>query len=126
MLFEKIIRKKILGLIHCSGGGQTKIRNFGQPGIIYVKNNMFSVPPLFRFLQKERNLPNREMFQTYNMGHRLEAVVDSLEVADYCCVIAEEECGIMAQIIGHVYQDENNPSKRTVRIMDDEHVVHEY
>lgn len=114
-LVEKMGRDKFLGFVHCSGGGQTKIGKFGQPGIVYVKDNLFATPPLFTVLQEACGLPWREMYQTYNMGHRLEAVVRSETVAKRCIEIARG-CGIDARIVGRVEKDSGNPSGRTVVI----------
>ncbi len=119
-LFYHIERKKILGLIHCSGGGQTKIGKFGPKGIKYVKNNLFPIPPLFQELQSVQKLPMRQMYESYNMGHRLEAVVDSEWTAQQCIKVAST-VNIDAQVIGYVTdKDVSNPQKRYVVIGDEE------
>ena len=64
-------RKDINGMVHCSGGAQTKILNFIDRNHI-IKNNLFSVPPLFKLIQKESNTPWDEMYKVFNMGHRME------------------------------------------------------
>ena len=64
-------RKDINGMVHCSGGAQTKILNFIDRNHI-IKNNLFSVPPLFELIQKESNTPWDEMYKVFNMGHRME------------------------------------------------------
>lgn len=107
--------RHIKGIFHCSGGGQTKIGNFGQPGIVYVKNNLFPVPPVFQMLQRVSNMPWQEMYQIYNMGHRLEAVVEHQGIADACIGIAKN-CGIEAQVIGEIAPNEENPHARKVII----------
>jgi len=61
----------ISGIIHCSGGGQTKCLKFGQ-GIHYIKNNFFPIPPLFRTIQSVSETTWKEMYQVFNMGHRME------------------------------------------------------
>ncbi len=118
-LIGKLVRdigpRHIKGIIHCSGGGQTKIGKFGQPGIVYVKNNLFPVPPVFQMLQRVSTMPQYDMYETYNMGHRLEAVVEEQVVADACIDIAAE-CGIEAQIIGEVTRNLENPHARKVVI----------
>lgn len=114
-LFEKMGRKKFLGLIHCSGGGQTKIGKFGAPGVTYIKNNLFSIPPLFQMLKEVCGLPWSEMYEAYNMGHRMEAVVRTQDDAERCIKLAHD-CGIDAQIIGNVVKDATNPNGRTVVI----------
>ncbi|MFA6445647.1 MAG: phosphoribosylformylglycinamidine cyclo-ligase, partial [Candidatus Paceibacterota bacterium] len=100
-LIEGVGRDALLGLIHCSGGGQTKIGKFGPLGVTYIKDNLFETPPLFSLLQESCDLPWKEMYQTYSMGHRLEAVVGSRTIAKKCIAISQE-CGIDAQIIGRV------------------------
>ena len=64
-------RKDINGMVHCSGGAQTKILHFIDRNHI-IKNNLFSVPPLFKLIQKESNTPWDEMYKVFNMGHRME------------------------------------------------------
>ncbi len=114
-LFQEVGRKNFLGLVHNSGGGQIKCGKFGQLGIAYVKDQLFPVPPLFALLKKARGLSWREMYTSYNMGHRLEAVVRSKEIARDCIAVAKA-CGIDAQIVGKVIQDKKNPGRRSVRI----------
>ncbi|MBF0286938.1 MAG: phosphoribosylformylglycinamidine cyclo-ligase [SAR324 cluster bacterium] len=63
----------ISGIIHCSGGGQTKCMKFGK-GIRYIKNNLFPVPPLFKTIQKVSDTTWPEMYEVFNMGHRMEVI----------------------------------------------------
>ncbi len=63
----------VSGLVHCSGGGQTKCLRFGQ-GIEYVKDNLFPVPPLFRTIQRVSHTSWKEMYEVFNMGHRMEII----------------------------------------------------
>lgn len=111
----EFLTPQVLGFIHCSGGGQTKIGKFGQPGIVYLKDSLFPTPPLFRFLQETRQLPWREMFSSYNMGHRLEVVVESELVADVCVDITEQ-FGLETKIVGHVIPANNPKIPRQVII----------
>jgi len=67
-------RKDVHGIIHCSGGAQTKILNFIE-NIHVVKDNMFPVPPLFSLIQQESGTPWQEMYKVFNMGHRMELYV---------------------------------------------------
>jgi phosphoribosylformylglycinamidine cyclo-ligase len=90
----------IHGLIHCSGGGQTKIGNSGAPYNRYVKDNLFPVPPLFALIQSA-GMTWEEMHAVYNMGHRLEAVVSGDERAQQCIDIAKFY-NIEAKVVGHV------------------------
>ena len=92
------MRSEIYGIIHCSGGGQTKCLRFGH-GVSYVKDNLFNTPPLFRCIQESSGLSLREMFQVYNMGHRIELYVEE-SLADEVIQIANS-FRIDAQIIGH-------------------------
>ena len=118
-LFREVGRKRILGLIHCSGGGQTKIGKFGQKGIVYVKDNLFPVPPLFQLLKDVRSLSWQEAYASYNMGHRLEAVVPNGAVADECIAVAKS-CGIDARTVGRVDKNRENPRGREVAITNPE------
>ncbi|MCK9304728.1 MAG: AIR synthase-related protein [Bacteroidales bacterium] len=98
-------RKDIHGIIHCSGGGQTKILNFIE-GLSVIKDNLFPLPPLFSEL-RESSLKNiREMYKVFNMGHRMEICLNR-EVADSVCEISHS-FGVDAKIIGHL-----EPSKET-------------
>jgi phosphoribosylformylglycinamidine cyclo-ligase len=112
-LLKVIPREHIHGLIHCSGGGQTKIGKFGGPGLIYLKDKMFPIPPLFMALQEVGRLPWREMFMAYNMGHRLEAVV-AAEVAD-ACIEASHRCGIEARRIGEVLKNDSSANRVVIK-----------
>ncbi len=93
------LRAEIHGIVHCSGGGQTKILNFVEK-LRIVKDNLFPVPPLFRAIQKESITPWQEMYKVFNMGHRLEIYTD-LITADKIIEISKG-FGIDAQIIGRV------------------------
>jgi len=68
-------RDAVHGMIHCSGGGQTKVLNFID-GLHIIKDNMFEVPPLFRIIQEESKTPWDEMYEVFNMGHRFEIYTD--------------------------------------------------
>jgi phosphoribosylformylglycinamidine cyclo-ligase len=103
-LIKKLLRifsaQEIHGLIHCSGGGQTKIKKFGQPYNRYVKDNLFPVSPLFELI-KGAGMSWREMYEVYNMGHRLEAIV-ATELHAQMCIGVARACGIEAKVIGRV------------------------
>lgn len=92
-------RKKIHGLIHVTGGGQTKVLKFVKD-VHIVKDNLFGLPPLFRLIQESSNTPWREMYQVFNMGHRMEIYLPARH-ADAVMAIAEKY-GIEARIIGKV------------------------
>lgn len=91
-------RNEIHGMIHCTGGAQTKILHFIS-GLHIIKNNMLPVPPLFRMLQKQSSYEWKEMYKVFNMGHRLE-IYTSEKIADKIINLAKY-FQIDAQIIGH-------------------------
>jgi phosphoribosylformylglycinamidine cyclo-ligase len=95
----KIHRSSIHGIIHCSGGAQTKVMHFIHD-VHIVKNNLFPIPPLFRIIQEESGTHWKEMYQVFNMGHRMEiyanpALAESL-------IHISKSYHIDAQVIGHV------------------------
>ena len=104
-IFSKINRKKINGLIHCSGGAQTKVMNFVHNKHI-IKDNLFDIPPVFKLIQKESGTSWREMYQVFNMGHRLEIYTDN-NTADEIISICDS-FSLDAKIIGRVEQNSGN------------------
>ena len=74
-ILEKIPRDRIKGMIHCTGGGQTKILHFIEKNHV-IKDNLFDIPPVFKLIQNESRSDLREMYQVFNMGHRLEFYLD--------------------------------------------------
>lgn len=102
---------KIHGIIHNTGGGQTKVLKFVKNKHI-VKNNLFDVPPLFQMIQSESATDWREMYQVFNMGHRLEIYCDE-KIAE-SLVAAGKMFNIDAQIIGYV--KDNTEGKETLTI----------
>lgn len=108
-IIKKILdkhRKDINGMVHCSGGAQTKILHFID-NLHIIKDNLFDVPPLFKLIQKESNTNYKEMYQVFNMGHRMELYVPK-EIADSIIDISKS-FNVDAQIIGSV---ESNPIKK--------------
>lgn len=93
------LRGQIHGMIHCSGGAQTKILHFVND-LHVVKDNMFPVPPLFDLIRKESGTSWKEMYKVFNMGHRMEFYVPQ-EIAQDIIRISES-FGIPARIVGHV------------------------
>lgn len=93
-------RANIKGMIHCTGGAQTKILHFANPGLHIIKDSLLPVPPLFRIIQEQSGTPWEEMYKVFNMGHRMELYVMP-EVADDIIGISRA-LGIEAQIIGRV------------------------
>ena len=109
-IFLKIDRKKIHGLIHCSGGAQTKVMNFVNNKHI-IKDNLFDIPHVFNLIQKESGTSWREMYQVFNMGHRLEIYTDD-NTADEIISICDS-FSLDAKIIGRV--EENSTNKLTIK-----------
>ncbi len=92
-------RGQISGMIHCSGGAQTKVVHFVD-NVHIIKNNMFSVPPLFKIIQEESGTDWKEMYKVFNMGHRYE-IYCGKDIVDEIISIAKS-FNIDAQIIGRV------------------------
>ena len=109
--FLKEHRSQIHGMVHCSGGAQTKVLHFLNPGLHVVKDNMMDIPVLFETIQKESGTSWEEMYKVFNMGHRLEVYTD--EVTAEAVVATSRNFGIDAQIIGRV-EESHGPSKVTV------------
>ena len=99
IIFEKVGRENINGIIHCTGGGQTKILNFIQD-LHIVKDNLFDIPPVFKLIQEESDTDPREMYKVFNMGHRMEIYTDSKTANEVIKI--SNSCGIDAQVIGKV------------------------
>ena len=103
-------RADIHGMVHCTGGAQTKVLHFVGDNCRVVKDNLFDVPPLFRLIQEASGTDWREMYQVFNMGHRMEIYV-APEVADAIIAISRS-FGIDAQVVGHI---EEGPKSLTIR-----------
>lgn len=101
-------RSQISGMVHCSGGGQTKVLHFVD-GVKVVKDNMFPVPPLFAAIKEESKTDWSEMYKVFNMGHRMEIYVKDRESANAIMEISRE-FGIEARIIGRVEASESGTS----------------
>lgn len=99
-LLAAIPREHVHGLIHCSGGGQSKIVKFGKPGNRYVKDTPLPVPPLFQALKEATGQSWAECYSVYNMGCRLEAIMPAAYAEAAIAVAAK--CGIHAQLVGRV------------------------
>ncbi|MCK9400066.1 MAG: AIR synthase-related protein [Bacteroidales bacterium] len=91
-------RANIHGLVHCSGGGQTKVLNFIE-NLKVVKDNLFPIPPLFQLIQKHSGTSWQEMFKVFNMGHRFEIYLPEKFAGDVIKV--SQQFNIEAKIIGH-------------------------
>ena len=104
-ILSKTERKKIHGIIHCSGGAQTKVMNFVNNKHV-IKDNLFQIPPVFNLIQNESQTSWREMYQVFNMGHRLEIYTD-YDTANEIINISKSY-NLDAQIIGRVTNSESN------------------
>ncbi len=105
-------RHSIHGMVHCSGGAQTKVLNFVE-NMHVVKDNLFPVPPLFRLIQEQSGTSWDEMYKVFNMGHRMEIYVDE-ELAEEIMAISRS-FDIDARIIGRCYDnDEGEGNKLTI------------
>ncbi|MBR1889295.1 MAG: phosphoribosylformylglycinamidine cyclo-ligase [Alloprevotella sp.] len=104
------MRSKIHGMVHCTGGAQTKVLHFVGDNCKVVKDNLFPLPPLFRMIQQESHTDWAEMYKVFNMGHRMEiylAPEDAQEVIDI-----SKSYNVDAQIIGRV---EEGPRSLTIK-----------
>ena len=93
------LRPRIHGMVHCSGGAQTKVLHFVD-AVHVIKDNLFPTPPLFELIQKESGTPWQEMYKVFNMGHRMELYVAPEDAAGI--IEISESFGVEAQIIGRV------------------------
>jgi phosphoribosylformylglycinamidine cyclo-ligase len=104
-ILSKTDRKKIHGIIHCSGGAQTKVMNFVKNKHV-IKDNLFQIPPVFNLIQNESQTSWREMYQVFNMGHRLEIYTDHNTANEIINI--SKSFNLDAQIIGRVENSESN------------------
>ncbi len=101
-LFQEIFRNHkshIHGLIHCTGGGQTKVLKFLDPKLCVVKDKLFDIPPIFKAIS-QTGYPLKEMYEVFNMGHRMEIYLSSKHLDSI--LKSAEKFGIDAKIIGRV------------------------
>lgn len=98
-VLQTVDRSAICGMVHCSGGAQTKILHFVEK-LHVIKDNLFDLPPLFKLIQEESGTSWKEMYQVFNMGHRMELYVDE-SVAQEIITIANS-FNVEAQVIGRV------------------------
>jgi phosphoribosylformylglycinamidine cyclo-ligase len=106
----KEFRSKIKGMIHCSGGGQTKVLHFAD-NVHIIKDHLFEIPPLFSLIQSESKTDWKEMYKVFNMGHRLEIYIDEKYASDLIKI--SQSFNVDAQIIGRV--EENKGKKLTIK-----------
>ncbi len=99
------MRRDIHGMVHCTGGAQTKVMHFVENKHV-IKDNMFAIPPLFKLIKEQSGTDWKEMYKVFNMGHRMEIYVAPQD-ADKVIEVAQSY-GIDAQIIGHVEDSDSN------------------
>ena len=110
-VFDNIGKSKIGGIIHCSGGAQTKCGKFGS-NLHFIKDNLFDTPPLFREIHECSGTAWQEMYAVFNMGHRLEFMVDE-DIAEEIISISES-FEVPAQVVGRI-ESNNEGNKVTVK-----------
>lgn len=105
------LRPRIHGMVHCSGGAQTKVMHFVE-NVHVIKDNLFPVPPLFRTIKEQSGTDWKEMYKVFNMGHRLEVYLSEADAQKVIDI--SRSFGIDAQVIGHI---ESRPegNKLTIR-----------
>lgn len=118
LLLEKHF-DQIHGLIHCSGGGQTKCMKYLPGDFRVIKDNLFEPPLIFKLIKEASGSDNREMYQVFNMGHRLEVFTDTASAADMIRV--GEQFGIETKIVGRV---ETSDKKELILTTGDETIVY--
>jgi phosphoribosylformylglycinamidine cyclo-ligase len=109
----------IHGLIHCSGGGQTKCMKYLPGNFRVIKDNLFEPPIIFQLIQEASGSDNREMYQVFNMGHRLEVFTDAASAPQF--IEEAKKLGIEAQIVGRV---EASDKKELVLKVGNEEIVY--
>jgi phosphoribosylformylglycinamidine cyclo-ligase len=92
--------KNIHGIVHCSGGAQTKVLHFLNEGLHVIKDNLFDAPPLFKMIHEQSHTDYREMYKVFNMGHRMELYLDEKNAAE--AISISKSFNIDAKIIGRV------------------------
>ena len=103
-ILSKYSAKEVHGMVHCSGGAQTKILHFVNQFHI-IKDNMFPIPPLFKLIQEQSGTDWKEMYQVFNCGHRMELYVDEKVAEDIISI--SKSFGVDAQVIGRVEPSES-------------------
>ena len=103
-------RNDIHGMVHCSGGAQTKVLHFVDD-VHVIKDNLFDIPPLFELIQKESNTDWKEMYKVFNMGHRMELYIPQ-EIANNIIAISKQ-FNVDAKVVGRV--EANEGKKLTIK-----------
>ncbi|MGC1632185.1 MAG: AIR synthase related protein [Gelidibacter sp.] len=108
-IISKYTAQDIHGMVHCSGGAQTKILHFVE-GLHIIKDNLFPIPPLFKLIQEQSNTDWKEMYQVFNCGHRMELYVSPSIAEDLIAI--SKSFNVDAQIVGRV----ENAAKKQLTI----------
>jgi phosphoribosylformylglycinamidine cyclo-ligase len=113
----KELKDNIGGMIHCTGGGQTKCLRFGR-GVHYYKNDMMDIPPIFKIIKEESGTEYRQMYQVFNMGHRLEIITEN----KYASLIMDisKDFNIQSKIIGEVKDSKDGKNHLTIKSPNEE------
>lgn len=117
----KECRSGIRGMIHCTGGGQTKILHFID-NVHIIKDNLFDTPTLFRVIQQQSQTEWEEMYRVFNMGHRMEIYADPASAQEM--IEISRSLGVDAQIIGRVEQSDNQEAMLTISGGDGEQYIY--
>ena len=97
-------RDVIHGMVHCSGGAQTKVLHFVDK-VHVIKDNLFDLPPLFKLIHEESKTPWKEMYKVFNMGHRMELYVPEEAAEDLIAI--SKQFNVDAKIVGRVESSES-------------------
>uniref|UniRef100_A0A7S3A865 phosphoribosylformylglycinamidine cyclo-ligase n=2 Tax=Rhodosorus marinus TaxID=101924 RepID=A0A7S3A865_9RHOD len=112
------MRDEICGMVHCSGGAQTKVLSFLGSGQQVIKDNLFTVPPLFETIREQSETPWEEMYKVFNMGHRMELYMDERNASKVIDIA--RGFGVDAQVVGRVQESEDNASSVILRTVNGE------
>ncbi len=118
-IYENVDRRDIRGIIHCTGGGQVKCRDFGN-GLTYVKDRLFGRPAIFEAIYESGEIPDYEMYQIFNMGHRLEIYCGEQAAGDIISCAAS--FNIEARVIGYVDRFDGEGNRVIIRDRGAEHI----
>ncbi|NBV53278.1 MAG: hypothetical protein EBR83_07145, partial [Verrucomicrobia bacterium] len=119
-LLQALGNQRVKGLVHCSGGGQTKCRRFGSK-VHFIKDNLFPTPPIFAEIARVSGTEAKEMHQVYNMGHRLEVFLEPKD-AEVALRLAAE-LGLGAQVIGRTEASTRPDGANHVTVIKDGQVI---
>lgn len=109
-ILEKYTPEDVHGMVHCSGGAQTKVLHFVD-NVHVVKDNLFPVPPLFKLIQEQSGTDWKEMYQVFNCGHRMELYVPESIAAEIIAI--SQSFGVDAQVVGRV--EASDSKKLTIK-----------